>query len=326
MKTILISKQIHCGFASYQTGDVFVNVITTDKKLDFKPVLKATIVSKNFPMLNGEVITEITGDKQFQGIYVKADETFYQKQLGERKGLLGGGYAKTPEFEKHVELYKNLGWNLKENCKAQKAFWKREEKKYRAKSKAEGLVLWMGYEKYKGHPEYFQGGFSDEVFNSPSLKNYVGNGSGVYGWIGHSARKPELDKVIEDGLRERGLSDEAMHNWLTSGDGRHFADSIEGMKTSEQIERIKKYLNSMFNLCLIYGSTNHKGTMESSEEIRADFEKQGILLPEDKSYDQNGYMKLLAMAFAADALNKGTLPKHLEAMLPKLMEDVKKSQ
>lgn len=323
MKTILISKQIHCGFASYQSGDAFAQVITTDKKLDFKPVANTVIASKKFPMLNGEFIVEINGDKKFQGIYVQADETFYHKQLRERRGLFGDNFSKTREFKVLVDSYKDKGWNFKAKCKARDDFWKREEKIRQAQAKAEGIVLWMGYKKYVGHPEYFQGGFSDAVFNSPSLKKYVGNGSGVYGWMGHSARKIELDKVIEDGLRERGLSDEAMYNWLSSGNARHFADSIEGMEISEQIERIKKYLNSIFNLCLIYGSNNHEGSLKSTEEIRADYQRQGILLPEDKTYDQNGWMKLMALAFAADAANKGTLPEHLQSMLPRLAEEVR---
>ena len=75
--------------------------------------------------------------------------------------------------------------------------------------------------------------------STKELKEYVSSNC-VFGWIGHSVRKVELDKIIEDGLRLRGLSSSKMYNWISSSDGRHFGDSLSGLTLQEQIKEINK--------------------------------------------------------------------------------------
>lgn len=325
MKTIIISKAIRSSGATFSSNDELLKVLTTSKDLDFKPVIGECIYSKKFPMLNGERVKEIAGDKLFGAIYLDSDETFQRKSREDRRGIFSDGYEKTPEFKELVDSYIKKGWKIIKDIPAQNAYWDREEKKQEIKDKKNGLVLWMRYEDRKGHPEYYQGGFSDEVFNSPSLKEYVK--SGCFGWIGNSsARRPEHDKLIEKGLRKRGLSAEAMYNWISSSDGRHFAESLQGLSLAKQLQKIKKYLNSMFNICLIYGSSDHQGTYESTLKIKSDYQNQGILLPENESdYDPNGYLKMLSLMFVADAKAKGIkLPESVEKMIPSLIAEIKK--
>ena len=123
--------------------------------------------------------------------------------------------------------------------------------------------------------------FSDSVFNCKELKEYVSSGC-PFGWIGHSVRKAELDKEIEEGLRLRGLSSSKMYNWISSSDGRHFGDSLDGLSSQEQIKEIHKNLNRMFNMCLIYGDENHTGLLSSSNKIREEMKQKGWLLNENE--------------------------------------------
>lgn len=302
-QTILISKHIHSTFASFSSNDTFLKVFTTSDKIDFNTEIGEVITSNNYPFINGEIIKEISGDDKFKAIYVEEDKTFYNKGLNSRRGFMNDGYHKTDDFKALIKSYCDKGWSIEKGQNAaQKAFWKRETKKQEVIDKKEGLVLWMSYDNRKKQPlTIYQGGFSDEVFNTKELQDYI-SGHSAYGWIGDSGtRKAAHDKVIEQGLRERGLSPQAMYNWISSSDGRHFADGLSWFKTlDEQIEEIKKNLNRIFNLCIIYSSTQHGGTMKSTCEIREDYETQGILLKEDtQSYDPTAWCKLMAVVLAS---------------------------
>lgn len=320
-QTILFSKHIHSCCASASSNDTWLKVFTDAGNLDFVPKKGQRIQSVKFPFLNCEVVSEIAGDKLFKAIYFESDKTFYNKSMG--RGFMSDGFHNTPEFKSLVDSYLTRGWKIdKSDNREQKAYRLREEKREEKKSKKAGLVLWMSYDNLKKQPlTIYQGGFSDEVFNAPLLQEYISDHC-VHGWIGDSgARRPEHDKVIEAGFRERGLSVNAMYYWISSGDGRHFADALCGMSLSDQIEEIKKNLNRIFNLCLIYGSSRHEGSMKRTVEIRNDYESQGILLPEgEQGYDAFGWMKLMTVAMAAMT---GNVPKELKKMLPGLIQDIK---
>ena len=248
-------------------------------------------------MLNGLFVESIEGDQWFKSFYFEGDKTFYNKALSSGKGFMHNGYSDTKEFKDLVQKYANMGWNIgRETPKEQRAFWDREERAYMRKKRREGIVLHKKWEELT--PADYQGGFSDELFNSPGIKNYIDR-KAVFGWIGDSgARKSEHDKLIEAGLKERGLSYKGMSNWITSTDGRHFADYLCGKKLDEQLEDIKKYLNTMFNLALIYGSESHGGILQDSVRIREDYESQGILLLEKEcSYDPYAHFALLSAMF-----------------------------
>ena len=307
--TIIFSKHIHSTFAGASSNDKWGDLVIKSKELDFplKEIKEGDyILSKKFPMLNGETVSQVSGDRYVKIIYFESDKTFYYKKLHSGRGLLGDGYEKTKEFADLIESYKNKGWNFKERGERmpeQDAYWERVRVKNENKMKKDGLVLWKRIESMV--PSDYQGGFSDSVFNSEKLKEYVGYGYPC-GWIGHTVRHPEHDKLIEEGLRERGLSDSAMYNWISSTDGRHFGNSLEGFTLPEQLEKIKKYLNSMFNLCLVFGSSRHEGNLKSTETIREDYQAQGILLPEDNSdYDRNKVFMMLSNIFLSDKVLKG---------------------
>jgi hypothetical protein len=299
-KAVVISKHIHCGFASFQTGDEFLVIVTDSKELDFKPVIGQTIQSKKFPALNGEKVSELCGDKKYVGIYLEADKHFYEKTLDERrrtgKGLgLIDNYAKTPEFKERVQSYLDKGFKKDRDIPEQKAYWEREKLIEQKSQKKKGVVLWMDYEEYKANPDLYQGGFSDEVFRSKELYNYVKGGA--FGWIGHSgARTAAHDKQIEKGLRKRGISPSRMHNWISSGDGRHFGDSLEGYTKKEQAKKIEARLNEMYNLCIIYSTPSHGGMLTDSNRVREELEKYGILLPYNQKYNHRKHLKALLKA------------------------------
>lgn len=296
-KTLLFSLHINSCFASSSSNDAWLNVTTKESEIDFELPTKAgkrINGSKKFPMLNGLCVDCIEGDKWFKSIYFESDKTFYNKAFSAGKGFLHKCYSDTQEFKELVQKYADMGWNIgRETPKEQKDFWDRQERAYRRKQKKEGIVLHKKYEDLT--PSDYQGGFSDELFNSPGIKNYIERNA-VFGWIGDSgARKAEHDRLIEAGLKERGLSYKAMSNWITSSDGRHFADSLCGKELNEQLEDIKKYLNTMFNLALIYGSENHGGMLNDTIRIREDYESKGILLPENEcSYDPYAHFALMS--------------------------------
>jgi hypothetical protein len=83
--------------------------------------------------------------------------------------------------------------------------------------------------------EHFQGGLSFEAFNHPSLVSYINNCSVIdgrilaWGYIGNSSRLPHLDRALETYLREvLRWNTEQIAVWLTSSNGRHFADEYDG--------------------------------------------------------------------------------------------------
>ena len=87
----------------------------------------------------------------------------------------------------------------------------------------------------------YQGGLSDIVFWNEELQNYLKpNKDGkicAFGYIGNNTRKSYLDHILEDFLREElGLTDSKIANWLSSSDGRHFADNY-----GENAEHLVKY-------------------------------------------------------------------------------------
>lgn len=274
MKIIMISKHIHSCLASASSTDVWFQFFIKEPELDFIIEKNATITSKKYRFLNGENIEEIRGDSKFTAIYLTSDKTYYNKGGGVRSE-----WRNTDEFKAHIGNYVINGWRNEEN--EEYALYRlREEKREEKKSKKDGLVLWMSYDNLKKQPlTVYQGGFSDEVFNTKGIQEYISDHC-VHGWIGHSgARRKEHDWLIEKGLRERGLKPEQMYNWISSGDGRHFADSLEGYSLKEQLAKINQYLNHIYNCCLIYADNKHEGTMKSSNEIRVKLQKKGVLLP-----------------------------------------------
>lgn len=276
LKTIVV-KHIHSCFAAASSNDKWLYVIIPAKDVDFEAVQGKRIESIKHGFIN-DIAEEVSGDKQIRIIYLNSDETFSNRAKRENK-IMGAEYHNTQDFSTLVNEYIRQGFNLTERPQELIDFYERKGKIEREKMKKDGFVLWMEYKERK--PEDYKGGFSDSVFYTKEMQDYVLSGC-VFGWIGHSVRKPELDKVIEEGLRERGLSSSKMHNWISSSDGRHFGDSLEGLSLKKQIVTIKKNLNRIYNRCLIYGHPNHGKTIQSSQTIFEEMQKKGWLLPEEK--------------------------------------------
>lgn len=274
MRTVMISKHIHSCLASFSSKDVCFQIFLNESELDFVPLVNHVISSKKYPFLDGEIVAETTGDTKFSGVYLESDKTFYNK----------GGFNKewhnTDDFKILIGEYVLKGWTRQKHAE-KKAYDAREEKRNEVKSKKAGLVLWHSYDSLKKQPlKVYQGGFSDEVFNTPKLQQYISSHS-AFGWIGDSgARRKEHDILIEKGLKERGLNPEQMYNWISSSDGRHFADTLFGYTLEEQLLKIEKNLNRIYNRCLIYGDERHLGTMKSTGEVATLLEADGLLLQE----------------------------------------------
>lgn len=288
-KYVTVSKHIHSSNSSWSSNDVWVEVNTTLKELDFAPEANTRIVSKKFPMLDGQFINEIYGDKLFLELSLESEKKFNNGRFS----LSSPDIHKSPEFLNLVQSYIDKGFIKHVQTPEQKAYSDRKEAASRIKDKKQGLVLWMGCEALKENTKLFQGGFSDEVFNSVGIQNYVSRGF-AYGWIGHSgARTATHDKQIEAGLRKRGISPSKMFNWITSSDGRHFGDSLEGYTKKEQKQKIAKYLNSMFNRCIIYGLPEHEGTLNSTIKLDEMLSEYGLTLPQDGKFRKNDYLNNL---------------------------------
>jgi hypothetical protein len=83
----------------------------------------------------------------------------------------------------------------------------------------------------------YQGGFSDEVANSPRFKNYVegyaelsqetGSKHKPGGYIGDPDRTPKRDKMLEGYLRRAGLGPNGIGDWLSSTSGRYMMADVE---------------------------------------------------------------------------------------------------
>lgn len=63
------------------------------------------------------------------------------------------------------------------------------------------------------------------VWYNSELQSYLKN-QGTAGYIGADERTYETDKLVVSELKKKGLTDEEIAVWLTSGDGRHLMDNF----------------------------------------------------------------------------------------------------
>lgn len=267
----------HHDFFSLMAAAQAGNKIDTEKRIE----TEGSIIDFPGHVLDGEYVNEIVSDPEYSKymtVYLKADRTFYDKGRNSRR-FLGEGYANTSEFKKLVQSYVDKGWNPEyQESEDLKAFNKfREDKRLYERCDA-GLVCW-NYGTESWDDSQYQGGFTDKFYQG-NVQKYCENG-GVFGWMGDTeVRTKDLDKVFEAEFNRRGLSLEPLQIWVTSTDGRHYADSLYGMNSTEQEMKIKSDINRIYNLGLIYGDPRHKGTLDSTREVRAQLETEGKLLQE----------------------------------------------
>lgn len=267
-KKHIFVKHILSGFHAASSSDKLLYAIINPKDVDFVATEENRVNSNVNSFLNGEIVSSIREDKSIKIVYFQSEKTLYE--LAKSKGGFGIDYSNDPVFQEIINDYINKGFSTEKPAEVT-AFYKRQEEKEFKKRQKSGFVVCKPFNEMK--TKDYQGGLSDDVFNSPAFQKYIS--SCPFGWIGHGVRTKKLDVIIEAELRQRGLSSSKMFNWPSSSDGRHFGDSLEGFSLKEQIQKIKNHANEMFNLCLIYGDDEHKGTWECTKKIREKLQNKG---------------------------------------------------
>lgn len=147
-----------------------------------------------------------------------------------------------------------------------------------------GYVNWKVYPN-KHTPKEMIGGFDLEVIFVEQLISYIEKGL-CFGYIGHPARKVWVDKLISE-LCLPVIPIEAFACWLTSTDGRHFMNSIKPFIVNDDVNEVKKVieskLNNIHDKAIIYNSPEHKGNLNSTIELFEKYKDMGLMLS-DKIY------------------------------------------
>ena len=143
---------------------------------------------------------------------------------------------KHANLDSKVDHYKSLGFgdtpaDFKEVEDKHKASEEEVERKVRA---LQGYVFTSGCS-MDVSKEHHRGGLSTKVFDQKALQDYLNENTSeedhqicVHGYIGNSNRRFALDEFVESYLRDiNHWTDHQIAVWLTSSDGRHFADSYE---------------------------------------------------------------------------------------------------
>lgn len=247
-------------------------------------------IESKIDFLNRKPVTSISINKNVSFVYLKTDKSVIDlwsfNYLKNSESIIDA-----PEFKITMQKYIEYGWKLgleEENEEIVSLIKEQDiadEEKRAAQCKADGSILWERAYYYSPKrqnitTETFKGGFSDEVFDT--LKPYIGNGTRVNGYVGHMARTKETDIAIETGLRQLNMNVNRMWAWITSSDGRHTMDWIEGSTNEEKVEYLQAKMNAIYNMCLIYSDPEHNGMFNSTLEIREKYEKEGLLLSEIK--------------------------------------------
>ena len=113
-----------------------------------------------------------------------------------------------------------------------------------------------------------RGGFSDEVWNSYELQNYLKRGLYVFGYIGSCSRTNKRDKILEEALKNEGLGHSGIAVWLTSTDGRHLMDDTYKETSNKDFKkRVSEYVKDAFIRVTIWSHPDHRQTLGSAQEI-----------------------------------------------------------
>ena len=114
MYKVKFLKQIHSGFSSAQTGDLYVEI---DTELPFIPVADITYlidVGQEYPLeINKDEVTEICYEQKENmfKIYTEEDKELYDRARKEKQSI-GENYTKE-EVLSAANKYAEYGWRLK---------------------------------------------------------------------------------------------------------------------------------------------------------------------------------------------------------------------
>jgi len=263
----IVSVHVHSCFASWSSDDetLYVGGFKSHKAVkNYIQNLKNNF--RNLIDKDETRTSNLVGGIKF---YYLEDETYYKHAMAQKNWTVH--YNKTAGYEELIAKYKGFQL-LKTRPKIVDKFWAAEKEREIARKKRQNYVFCFDYDCYK--PELIQGGFSDTIFNAPQLHNYI-QGHYPCGFIGHSIRKPALDRYLEKAFMKinrpvymgcPSLVD-VLACWLTSSDGRHFGNSLEGCSFKKQKESINNSLADIYNTGFIYLLPEHGGSMQSTHEL-----------------------------------------------------------
>lgn len=215
-------KHVHSYFASFSTSDLF-------------PVREITYTE--YKRATGE--KTLSTEHGFGVWYSPSDETYggveYLRNAPSKEVV--EAYVKTTYLDNGYVLdHKYLTPRLKQH-------WADESAARIARRIKQGYVIpeWSA----DLPVESYQGGFSDETFTDPYLQKYL-QGGGCHGYIGHAARRPQTDAYLEKQWFKHNDDRSLLAMWLTSSDGRHFADWEESGTLADQ----KAYIKEKIQRCI----------------------------------------------------------------------------
>ena len=151
----------------------------------------------------------------------------------------------------------------------------KQRKKVMAKLKKKGLPRKLSF--YRGQKKFIrQGGISKQVWNQKDLKEYRESPI-VAGYVGAPERTVALDKFTEKQLRKQGLGPKAIGIWMTSTDGRHYADDALSFKTGKlHIKRNKDYLKDAGKKVCLWEDPRHTGFAASTEKLQEEYTPEKV--------------------------------------------------
>lgn len=271
-----MSLHIHSNFASYSSEDTFLYMefkgITSSRPA--KTFIKH-ILNQFQHLKQNETTTSKIDDVM---IFYIEDETFYKLSLKNKKVF--DGYKDTPEFKKLVDEYKEYCF-VEDKPEGLRKYYINDRKREYTKRKNNGYVYHFEYEDYS--PNKIQGGLSDEIMNHSEVKSYIERYP--FGYIGHSVRKPNIDKYIETQFMKlnRPVYEDVpslkdlFALWLTSSDGRHFGDSLEGYSFKDQKIQVQKHLPYMYNCAFVWHTKESGSTSDLMEKYKHRLIKENVL-------------------------------------------------
>jgi hypothetical protein len=232
-----LKKHIHSNFASWSSSDVSVV-----KEVNEKQFRVSSLV--------GDRELCVSPEFGFSIVYLESDEYFVNKARREQHSFRY--QAPKGEFKAYVDAFclENAYTREHEWLDAQLSeYWDDSRRRETERRRAEGYVIPEWSKDIP--PADYRGGFSDEVFNQPYLQTYL-KGGGCHGYIGHSARKPDVDKYFEERFLEKSGNPSLLAMWLTSTGGRHYADSLEDRSFDDQRGYIDKTVTGCVEQALGY--------------------------------------------------------------------------
>lgn len=110
-----------------------------------------------------------------------------------------------------------------------------------------------------------QGGFSRELAELELFDKYV---EGRCGYFSHD-RTAKSDRAIENALREVGLKENGILDWLGCSDARRsFCEPFRGMSVEQLDDLMKDACEDAFVHITVVNHPDHRGTAKCTETLK----------------------------------------------------------